>query len=106
MADDPKFLNKAFVTEEYIAKEKEIQRARALAEGKPEKIVDKVVEGRMSKFYEEVCLLDQPFIKENSLTITQLLADKSKQVGDELGVASFVRFKVGETAAAEEPAAE
>ncbi|HEY3440781.1 MAG TPA: translation elongation factor Ts [Paludibaculum sp.] len=105
-AADPKFLTKAFVTEEYIAKEKEIQRARALAEGKPEKIVDKVVEGRMSKFYEEVCLLDQPFIKENSLTITQLLADKSKQVGDELGVASFVRFKVGETAAAEVPATE
>jgi elongation factor Ts len=105
-AADPKFLTKGDVTEEYITREKEIQRARALAEGKPEKIVDKVVEGRMSKFYEEVCLLDQPFIKENSLTITQLLADKSKQLGDVLGVAAFVRFKVGETAAADEPAAE
>ena len=105
-AADPKFLTKSDVTEEYIAKEKEIQRARALAEGKPEKIVDKVVEGRMSNFYEEVCLLDHPFIKENSVTITQLLADKSKQLGDDLGVASFVRFKVGETATAEEPAAE
>jgi elongation factor Ts len=105
-AADPKFLTKDDVTEEYITKEKEIQRARALAEGKPEKIVDKVVEGRMSKFYEEVCLLDQPFIKENSLTITQLLADKSKQLGDDLGVAAFVRFKVGETASADEPAAE
>lgn len=68
-AADPKFLTRDDVTAEYIAKEKEIQRARALAEGKPEKIVDKVVEGRMSKFYEEVCLLDQPFIKENSVTI-------------------------------------
>ncbi|QOY91609.1 translation elongation factor Ts [Paludibaculum fermentans] len=105
-AADPKFLTRDDVTAEYIAKEKEIQRARALAEGKPEKIVDKVVEGRMSKFYEEVCLLDQPFIKENSVTISQLLADKGKQLGDEIGVASYVRFKVGETAAAEEPAAE
>jgi elongation factor Ts len=105
-AADPKFLSKEDVTPDFIAKEKEIQRARALAEGKPEKIVDKVVEGRMSKFYEEVCLLDQPFIKENSVTISQLLADKGKQLGDEIGVAAYVRFKVGETAAAEEPAAE
>lgn len=105
-AADPKFLTREEVTAEYIAKEKEIQRSRALAEGKPEKIVDKVVEGRMSKFYEEVCLLDQPFIKENSVTISQLLADKGKQLGDEIAVAAYVRFKVGETAAAEEPAAE
>lgn len=105
-AADPKFLRRDEVTTEYIEREKEIQRARALAEGKPEKIVDKVVEGRMSKFYEEVCLLDQPFIKENSLTISQLLADKGKQLGDEIAVAAYVRFKVGETAAAEEPAAE
>jgi elongation factor Ts len=105
-AADPKFLRKEDVTGDYIAKEKDIQRARALAEGKPEKIVDKVVEGRMSKFYEEVCLLEQPFIKENSLTITQLLAEKGKQMADELGVAAYIRYKVGETAAAEEPAAE
>ncbi len=105
-AADPKFLRREDVTADFIAKEKEIQRARALAEGKPEKIVDKVVEGRMSKFYEEVCLLEQPFIKENSVTITQLLADKSKQLGDEIGVAGYIRFKVGETASAEEPAAE
>jgi len=105
-AADPKFLRREDVTADFIAKEKEIQRARALAEGKPEKIVDKVVEGRMSKFYEEVCLLDQPFIKENSLSIAQLLAGKSKQLGDEIGVAAFLRYKVGETAAAEESAAE
>jgi elongation factor Ts len=105
-AADPKFLRREEVTGDFIAKEKDIQRARALAEGKPEKIVDKVVEGRMSKFYEEVCLLDQPFIKENSVTITQLLADKGKQLGDEIAVHCFVRYKVGETAAADEPAAD
>jgi elongation factor Ts len=88
------------VTPEYLEKEKEIQRARALAEGKPEKIVDKVVEGRMAKYYEEVCLLEQPFIKENSVTISQLLAEKGKALGATLGVAGYVRFKVGETAPA------
>ncbi len=105
-AADPKFLDRSGVTAEFIDREKAIQRDRALAEGKPEKMVDKIVEGRMSKFYEEVCLLEQPFIKENSVTITQLLADKSKATGDDIHVAGFVRFKVGETAAAEEPAAE
>jgi len=105
-AADPKFLRRQDVTADYIAREKDIQRARALAEGKPEKIVDKVVEGRMSKFYEEVCLMDQPFIKENSVTITQLLADRGKHLGDEVGVAGYVRYKVGETAAADEAAAE
>jgi elongation factor Ts len=105
-AADPRFTRREEVTQEFLAKEREIQRARALAEGKPEKIVDKVVEGRMSKFYEEVCLLDQPFIKDNALTITQFLAAKSKELGDTLDVAGFVRFKVGETQAAEEPAAE
>lgn len=105
-AADPKFISKEEVTAEYLEKEKDIQRARALAEGKPEKIVDKVVEGRMAKYYEEVCLLEQPFIKENSITIAQLLAEKGKALGATLGIAGYVRFKVGETTAAEEAAAE
>ncbi|HAX41060.1 MAG: elongation factor Ts [Bryobacteraceae bacterium] len=105
-AADPKFVSKDEVTAEYLEKEKDIQRARALAEGKPEKIVDKVVEGRMAKYYEEVCLLEQPFIKENSVTISQYLADKGKALGATLGVAGYVRFKVGETGASEETAAE
>jgi elongation factor Ts len=100
-AANPGFLSRADVTAEILEKEKEIYRARTLAEGKPEKVVDKIVEGRMAKFYEEVCLLDQPFIKENSLSVTQLLAQKGKELGDTLGVARFVRFKVGETQAAE-----
>jgi elongation factor Ts len=105
-AADPRFVRREEVTEEFLAKEREINRARALAEGKPEKIVDKVVEGRMSKYYEEVCLLDQPFIKDNALTISQYIAAKGKELGDTLDVAGFLRFKVGETASAEEPAAE
>jgi elongation factor Ts len=104
-AADPKFLSRDNVTASDLEKEKDIQRARALAEGKPEKIVDKIVEGRMAKFYEDVCLLDQPFIKENSLSVSQLLAEKSKSLGDALSVAGYYRFKVGETAVAEEVAA-
>jgi elongation factor Ts len=105
-AADPRFVRREEVTEEFLAKEREINRARALAEGKPEKIVDKVVEGRMSKYYEEVCLLDQPFIKDNAVTIAQYIAAKGKELGDTLDVAGFLRFKVGETASSEEPAAE
>ncbi len=105
-AASPQFLSRADVSVGALAKEKEIQRARALAEGKPEKIVDKVVEGRLGKFYSEVCLLDQPFIKDDSVSIAQLLANKSREFGDNLTLAAFLRYKVGETAAAEETAAE
>jgi len=97
-AANPSFIRKEDVTPEALEKEKDIQRARALAEGKPEKIVDKVVEGRMAKFYEEVCLLEQPFIKENTTTIADLIKQKIAKLGENITVARFVRFKVGETA--------
>src|SRR5580693_9329786 len=67
-AADPQFVRREDVTEAALEKEKDIQRARAIAEGKPENVAEKVVEGRMAKFYEEVCLYDQPFVKENTLT--------------------------------------
>lgn len=105
-AASPQFLSRADVSAEALNREKEIQRDRALAEGKPEKIVDKVVEGRLGKFYSEVCLLDQPFIKDDSLSISHLLANKGKELGGEISLAGFVRYKVGETAPAEESAAE
>ncbi|MFN3322633.1 MAG: translation elongation factor Ts [Bryobacteraceae bacterium] len=110
-AADPQFIRKEDVTPEAIEKEKDIQRGRALAEGKPEKMVDKIVEGRMNKYYEEVCLYEQPFIKDNSLTVGQLIATRIAKVGENITVSRFVRFKVGEAAAetpapaAEEPAA-
>src|SRR5450755_4121393 len=63
-AADPRFIRKEDVTAEVLAKEKEIQFARAILEGKPEKMADKIVEGRMNKFYEEICLIEQPFVKE------------------------------------------
>jgi elongation factor Ts len=95
-ATDPRFIRKEDVNEEALAQEKEVQRARALGEGKPEKIVDKVVEGRLAKFYEEVCLLEQPFVKDNTMTVGQLVANKIQKMGENITVRRFVRFKVGE----------
>jgi len=97
-AANPSFIRKEDVTAEALEKEKEIQRARALGEGKPEKIVDKVVEGRMAKYYEEVCLLEQPFIKENTSTVADLIKQKIAKLGENITVARFIRFKVGEMA--------
>ncbi|MGE5571174.1 MAG: translation elongation factor Ts [Rhodospirillales bacterium] len=99
-AADPQFIRKEDVTAEVLEKEREIQRARALAEGKPEKIVDKIVEGRLSKFYEEVCLYEQPFIKDNTLTVGQLIATKIAKIGENITVSRFCRFKLGDQAGA------
>ncbi len=103
-AADPQFIRKEDVSGPALEKEREIQRARALAEGKPEKMVDRIVEGRMSKFYEEVCLLEQPYIKDNSLTVGQLIATKIAKCGENITVARFVRLKVGDAAAGDTPA--
>jgi elongation factor Ts len=95
-AADPQFVRKEQVTEAVIAKEKDIQRARALNEGKPEKMVDKIVEGRMAKFYEEICLYEQPFVKDNTITIEQLIKTKIAKLGENIVVSRFARMKVGE----------
>lgn len=100
-AADPQFIRKEDVTPEAIAKEKDIQKARALAEGKPEKMIDKIIEGRMAKFYEEICLLEQPFVKEATLTVGQLVKTKIATLKENITVARFVRFKVGDVAAME-----
>ena len=100
-AADPKFIRKEDVTDAVLGQERDIQRARALGEGKPEKMVDKIVEGRMNKFYEEVCLMEQPFIKENTTTVADLIKSKIAKLGENISVSRFSRFKVGDTAAAE-----
>ncbi|MFZ0594152.1 MAG: translation elongation factor Ts [Bryobacteraceae bacterium] len=96
-AANPQFIGKESVAPEALARERAIQRERALKEGKPEKMVDKIVEGRLSKFYEEVCLLEQPFIKDNAITVGELIKSKAGKDGH-VSVASFVRYKVGEAA--------
>ena len=96
-AADPRYIRREDVTPEDLAKEKDIQKARALNEGKPEKVAEKIVEGRMAKFYEEVCLLDQPFVKENSVTIDQLVKAKIAKLGENITISRFTRYKVGDS---------
>jgi elongation factor Ts len=105
-AADPKFIRKEEVDEATLAREKDIQKARAINEGKPEKVAEKIVEGRMAKFYEEVCLYEQPFVKESTMSVDQVIKTKIAKLGENISVARFVRFKVGETAAAETASAE
>jgi elongation factor Ts len=95
-AASPHFVSKEDVAQDVLEKEKDIQRARVLAEGKPAKMVDKIVEGRLSKFYEEICLLEQPFIRENSVTVTELIKTVAAKIGDGISVARFTRYKVGD----------
>jgi elongation factor Ts len=100
-AADPQYLKREDVPAEVLEKEKEIARDRARAEGKPEKILDKIIEGRLAKFFEEVCLLEQPFVKEATLTIEQLVKTKIAKLGENMSIARYVRFKVGEALAGE-----
>jgi elongation factor Ts len=95
-ASDPKFIRKEDVTPEAFEREKEIYRAQAAASGKPANVVEKIVEGKMSKFYEEVCLLDQPFIKEQTISVGQLIASRIGKLGENISVRRFARFKVGD----------
>lgn len=95
-ATAPRFVRREEVDEDAIAKEKEIQRDRALKEGKPEKIVDKIVEGRMGKFYEEVVLLEQPFVKDNSKTVQDLITEMIAKLGENIAIGRVARFKIGE----------
>lgn len=97
-ASDPQFIRKEDVTPAVLEKEQEIQRDRARGEGKPEKMLDKIVEGRIAKFYEEICLYEQPFVKENTLTVGQLIATRIAKIGENITVRRFTRFKVGDSA--------
>ena len=95
-ASNPLFVSRQDVTEELVAKEREIYRKQALDSGKPEAVVDKIVEGKLNKYYAEVCLYEQPFIKESESTVEQLIASKIAQLKENITVRRFVRLKVGE----------
>jgi len=106
-ASDPKYVRKEDVTPEAYEREKDIYRAQAKATGKPEHVAEKIVEGKMAKFYEEVCLYDQPFIKDQTISVAQLIASKIGKLGENISVRRFARFKVGdqgETIALSKPA--
>lgn len=95
-AANPKFLSREEVSQDELDKEKEILRNQALNEGKPEKIVDKMVEGRMNKYYEENCLMEQVFVKDQDKTITTLLNEKIAAIGEKISIRRFVRYELGE----------
>jgi elongation factor Ts len=98
-ASDPKFVRKEDVTPQDIDREKDIYRALAAATGKPANIIEKMLVGKMEKFYEEVCLLEQPFIRDQTVSIAQLIAAKVGKLGENIAVRRFARFKVGEVGA-------
>ncbi|HXT22506.1 MAG TPA: translation elongation factor Ts [Thermoanaerobaculia bacterium] len=95
-AADPRFVRREEVTEDVLARERAVQREKTLAEGKPEKVVDKIVEGRMEKFFAEQVLLEQPFVKDPDKTVGDLITAKVAKIGENVQVRRFSRFKLGE----------
>lgn len=95
-ASSPRYVSREEVPAEELEKEKEILRAQALNEGKPAHIVDKMVEGRIGKYYEEYCLLEQSFVKDPDKTVSQLLNEKVATIGENISIRRFVRFELGE----------
>jgi len=95
-ATNPRYVRREEAPAEDIEKEREILRIQAINEGKPEKIVDKMVEGRLAKFYEEFCLMEQAFIKDPDKTIAQLLNEKISTIGENITIRRFARFELGE----------
>ena len=95
-ATDPKYIRKEDVTSADFEREKDIYRSQAIASGKPANIAEKMVAGRMEKFYQEVCLYEQPYIRDQNITISQLITTKIGKLGENISVRRFARFKVGD----------
>ena len=95
-ASNPLFVSKEDVPQDNLDKEREILRAQALNEGKPEKIVERMVEGRIEKYYKEVCLLEQPFVKNPDITVMDLVKEATLASGEKIAVRRFTRYELGE----------
>lgn len=101
-AVNPKYVSRDDVPEEEVEQEREILRQQALNEGKPEHIVEQMIEGRLNKFFESICLLDQKFIKDSDITVQDLLNQKISKIGENIVIRRFERFEVGEGIEVEE----
>ena len=99
-ATDPRFLKREEVTQEILDREREIYRAQAAATGKPAPVIEKIVTGKMEKFYEENCLYEQHFIKDEGVTVKEMVEALIAKIGENISIRRFSRFKVGETEAA------
>ncbi len=95
-ASRPEYVNKEEVPEDILEREKHILKVQAQNEGKPEKIIDKMVVGRLEKFYKEVCLLEQPFIKDPDISVGELITNSIAKIGENIQVRRFARFELGE----------
>jgi len=95
-AANPQYLEREEVPTEALDKEREVLRVQALNEGKPEKIVDKMVEGRIEKYYKEVCLMEQPFVKDQDKTIKDLIGEATASIGEKISIRRFTRYERGE----------
>jgi len=95
-AANPKYVTREEVPTEELEKEKDILRAQALNEGKPQQIIEKMVEGRVTKFYKDVCLLDQDFVKDSSKTIQQVINEATLSIGEKISIRRFVRYEMAE----------
>jgi len=93
---DPRFLRREEVTQEILDREREIYREQARASGKPDPVIEKIVTGKMEKFYEENCLYEQHFIKDEAMTVKELIDQAIAKLGENIAVRRFSRFKVGE----------
>jgi elongation factor Ts len=99
-ASEPRFVSREEVSSDALDKEREIARAQAKNDpknaSKPDQVIDRIVEGRLNKFYEEAVLLDQPFVKDPSKTISDLIQEKTAQTGERISIRRFSRYKMGE----------
>jgi elongation factor Ts len=95
-AANPQYIKREEIPPEVLEKEKEIYRAQALESGKPAKVIDKIVEGKLEKFYSEVCLLEQTYIKDSDLTVKEILDAMIAKVGENIAIRRFARFQLGE----------
>lgn len=96
-ASNPLGITPEDVSEEIIEKEKEIYRAQALDMGKPENVTDKIVEGKLNKFYQESCLLNQPYVRDTDISIADLLNELIAKIGENISIKRFVRYQIGES---------
>ncbi len=95
-ASNPLGITPEDVPEDLVEKEKEIYRAQALEMGKPENVIDKIVEGKLKKFYEESCLLNQPYVRDTNLSVADLLNEMIAKIGENISIKRFVRYQIGE----------
>lgn len=92
----PRYMTRAEVAAEELEREKNVYREQLKSEGKPSEMIEKIVEGKMAKFYGEICLMEQTFIKDEEKTIEKLLAEKTAEIGEKLSIRRYVRFELGE----------